>query len=83
MLQPNPCQPGDTFVPGAQRGPVASGEAEGSCPMEFDPLHDLEGLISDSAHTIVYDRNAYGGPNPHSLGERGRATPSARRTTRT
>ncbi|NXE56269.1 MLXPL protein, partial [Casuarius casuarius] len=60
-------------MPNAQQGPVPSGEAEGSCPMELDPLHDLEMLIADLADTIFYSRNPYGGPNPRSLGEWGSA----------
>ncbi|XP_064369477.1 carbohydrate-responsive element-binding protein-like [Dromaius novaehollandiae] len=59
----SPCQ----GVPNAQQGPVPSGEAEGSCPMELDPLHNLEMLIADLADTIFYSRNPYGGPNPCSL----------------
>ncbi|XP_068800240.1 MLX-interacting protein-like isoform X2 [Struthio camelus] len=62
-LAASPCQ----GVPNAQQGPVPSGEAEGSCPMELDPLHDLEMLLADLADTIFYSRHPYGGPNPRSL----------------
>nr|XP_009667399.1 PREDICTED: MLX-interacting protein-like [Struthio camelus australis] len=52
-LAASPCQ----GVPNAQQGPVPSGEAEGSCPMELDPLHDLEMLLADLADTIFYSRH--------------------------
>uniref|UniRef100_A0A8D0GWQ7 BHLH domain-containing protein n=1 Tax=Sphenodon punctatus TaxID=8508 RepID=A0A8D0GWQ7_SPHPU len=50
-----------------------SNETEGGCPMELDPLHDLDALISELADTIFSSRNHYGGPNPRGLAHQGNA----------